>query len=309
MRRLVRTPEIGELRSFCAAAETGSLGRAALRLQISQPALSKRLQGLEQLAGVTLLERSPRGVSLTPEGRRVYEEARRLLALADGVADMMAGLAEQSSPVRLAASHSASEAFVGAVLAQLDAERQIAVELVNANSQVVRGLVADGRADLGVAASRPGSTPNPAVREQELVDDAIVCAVPPGHPWARLPRISIREFLRTPMVVRDPASNARWTVETELRRRGLEAAPPLVQAATPAAAKREALTRAAPLLLSRRVLSEPEWTQVPIDGLEFPRHYTLVLPGVGDPPEDARLVIERLRAEVARLGSIDSPAD
>jgi DNA-binding transcriptional LysR family regulator len=296
MARLVRTPEISELRSLCAAAETGSLGRAALRLQISQPALSKRLQGLEQLAGVTLLERSPRGVSLTAEGRRVYEEARRLLTLAEGVEDMMAGLREQSAPVRLAASHSACEAFVADALAALDLERRLAVELVAANSPVVRGLVADGRADLGVAASRPGATPNPTVREVELLDDAIVCAVPPGHPWSRLPRISIREFLATPMVVRDPASNARWTVETELRRRNLEAAPPLVQAATPAAAKHEARTRLAPVLLSRRVLREPEWTHLRIDGLEFPRRYVLVLPGVGEPTDAARTVVDRLRA-------------
>jgi DNA-binding transcriptional LysR family regulator len=304
MRRLVRTPEIVELRSFCAAAETGSLGRAALRLQISQPALSKRLHGLEQLAGVTLLERSPRGVSLTPEGRRVYEEARRLLAVADGVEDMMAGLHERPAPVRLAASHSAFEAFVADALDPADGARTVAVELVAANSQVVRSLVADGRADLGVAASRPGGTPNPAIREVDLLDDAIVCAVPPGHPWSRLPRISAREFARTAMVVRDPASNARWTVETELRRHGLEPAAPLVQAPTPAAAKHEAIARGAPVLLSCRVLREPEWSFVRIDALEFRRRYTLVLPAVGDPADDARLVIERIHAAVADLAPL-----
>jgi DNA-binding transcriptional LysR family regulator len=292
MRRLVRTPEISELRSLCAAAETGSLGRAALRLQISQPALSKRLAGLEQLAGVTLLERSPRGVSLTPEGRRLYEEAQRLLAVADGLEDMLAGLPQRTVPVRLAASHSACEAFVADVLAGKD---RFAIELVAANSQVVRGLVADGRADIGVAASRPGATPNPAIRELPLADDTIVCAVPTGHAWSRLPRISINEFLKTPMVVRDPASNARWTVDTELRRRGLQAAAPLCEAATPAAAKREAVERSAPLLLSDRVLREPTWSRVKIDGLEFPRRYVLVLPGVGDPTGDAQALIERLK--------------
>jgi DNA-binding transcriptional LysR family regulator len=295
MGRLVRTPEISELRSLCAAAETGSLGRAALRLQISQPALSKRLAGLEQLAGVALLERSPRGVTLTSEGRRLYEEAQRLLAVADGVEDMMAGLRVQAIPVRLAASHSACEAFVADVLAEED---RFAIELVAANSSVVRGLVADGRADLGVAASRPGATPNPAIRELPLADDAIVCAVPPGHPWSRLPRISVKEFLKTPMVVRDPAANARWTVDTELRRRGLEATAPLCQAATPAAAKREAVERGAPLLLSERVLREPTWSRVKIDGLEFPRRFAIVLPGVGDPTDDARELIERLKAAV-----------
>jgi DNA-binding transcriptional LysR family regulator len=295
MRRLVRTPEINELRSLCAAAETGSLGRAALRLQISQPALSKRLAGLEQLAGVTLLERSPRGVSLTPEGRRLYEEAQRLLAVADGVEDMLAGLRVQTVPVRLAASHSACEAFVDDVLAR---EHRFAIELVAANSQVVRGLVADGRADLGVAASRPGATPQPAIREVALADDAIVCAVPPGHPWSRLPRISVNEFLKMPMVVRDPASNARWTVDTELRRRGLEAAEPLCEAATPAAAKREAIERTAPVLLSHRVLREPTWSHMKIDGLEFPRRFGVVLPAVGDPTDDVRSLIEHLKVAV-----------
>jgi DNA-binding transcriptional LysR family regulator len=180
-----------------------------------------------------------------------------------------------------------------------------AVELVAANSQVVRGLVADGRADLGVAACRPGATPNPAVREEELLDDAIVCAVPPGHPWSRLPRISAREFAATPMVVRDPASNARWTVDAELRRHDLEAAPPLVQVATPVAAKREAMARRAPVLLSTRVLREPEWARVRIDGIEFPRRYVLVLPGVGDPTDETRAVIDRLHAQAAELGLID----
>ena len=292
MRHLVRTPEIGELRSLCAAAETGSLGRAALRLQISQPALSKRLAGLEQLAGVKLLERSPRGVALTPEGRRLYEEAQRLLAVADGVEDMMAGLRVQAVPVRLAASHSAFEAFVADVLAR---EHRFAIELVTANSQVVRGLVADGRADLGIAASRPGATPNPAIREIALTDDTIVCAVPPGHPWSRLPRISVNEFLKTPMVVRDPASNARWTVDTELRRRDLEAAPPLCEAATPAAAKREAIERTAPVLLSDKVLRESLWSRVRVDGLEFPRRYELVLPAVGDPPDDVQALIAHIK--------------
>ena len=57
----VRSPDIVDMRSLCVAAELGSLGRAAIRLRISQPALSKRLHNLEALVGVELLERSPQG--------------------------------------------------------------------------------------------------------------------------------------------------------------------------------------------------------------------------------------------------------
>src|SRR4051794_1231063 len=195
------TPDLNELRAFCVAADLGTLGRAAVRLHVSQPSLSKRLAALESKVGARLLERSSRGVTLTPAGRRLYRHARPLLDTADEVGEVMAGIRHIVAVVRLAASHSAAEAFVAEMLAR----RDIAVELVNANSQVVRALVADGRADLGVAASRPGHTPNPGVREAELVRDEVVCAVPPGHPWARRATISQERFLATAMVVRDPA--------------------------------------------------------------------------------------------------------
>ena len=50
-RTLVRSPELSELRAFCAAVDLGSIGRAARLIQVSQPALSKRLKTLEAIAG------------------------------------------------------------------------------------------------------------------------------------------------------------------------------------------------------------------------------------------------------------------
>ena len=294
----LRTAELAELRMFCAAAELGTLGRAAVRCQVSQPAVSKRLSSLERLAGMQLLDRSPHGVKLTPAGRRLYEEAHRLLIQADGVDRVLVGLRRGAAPLRLAASHSATDAFVGAALATGD-EAIGPVELVSANSQAVRDIIADGRADLGVVASRLHHTPYPGVRELPLVDDEVVCAVPEHHPWAHRPNpIPQAEFLRTPMVVRDPASNARWTVESTLRDLGLEAPPVLVEASTPRAARAEAQDRCAPLLLSRRVLEGHGFHEVALRGLRFPRVYLFVLPAVGEPGEDVAALMARLRAQV-----------
>src|SRR4051795_3862914 len=105
MGRPVRSADIAELRAFCAAIDLGSLGRAARLLRLTQPALSKRLRTLEALAGARLLERSPRGVTPTPAGTRLYLEARKLLAQADAVEELMAGLSDEDAPIRLAASH------------------------------------------------------------------------------------------------------------------------------------------------------------------------------------------------------------
>ncbi len=297
---LPRTPEVTELRSFCTAADLGSVGRAAIRLHVSQPALSKRLQALEQLAGVALLERSSRGVTLTPAGRRLYAEARRLLEQAELVEDLMLGLARVSGPLRIAASHSASEAIVADVLASRhESERTQPVELLTANSHVVRALVAEGRVELGVAAARPRATPNPGVRETKLADDEIVCAVPRGHPWANRRRISRAEFLRTGMVVRDPGANARWTVDAVLDRLSLRAATPLMECPTPTATRQEALARNAPLLLSRHVLRSEFFVEVEVEHLRFPRNFELVLPLQGEPSGGVKALIGRLNDAVA----------
>jgi DNA-binding transcriptional LysR family regulator len=168
-----------------------------------------------------------------------------------------------------------------------------------ANSSAVRDFVADRKIDLGVVASRPDHTPYPGVREMPLAPDEVVCAVPRAHRWARLGRITLKEFLRTPMVLRDPASNARWTVDAVLRRRGLQAAPPLLEAGTPHAAQVAALAHRAPVLLSRHVLDLHAFAPVVVEGLAFPREYVLVLPGTGEPTREVAALIERLRAHVA----------
>lgn len=298
---LVRTPDLVELRSLCAAAELGSLGRAAIRLHVSQPALSKRLHNLEALVGVELLQRSPHGVKLTPAGRRLYEEARRLLEQADRVQEVIGGLKRAGGPVRLAASHSAVESFVGEVLGRLSGRRDgCRVELVTANSSVVRDLVADGRADLGVAASRPRRTPYPGVREVTVAADEVVCAAPREHPWSTRQSIGLREFLRTPMVMRDAGSNSRWTVDAVLRERGLEMVAPLVEAPSPQAAKREARSHRAPILVSRQVLVGHEFHELAVEGLRFEREFVLVLPAYGEPAANVTALVEQLHEVAGR---------
>lgn len=73
--------EFRHLRSFVAVAETGHVGRAAIRLHISQPPLTRHIQQLEASLGVKLFVRTPRGMELTDAGGLFLEEARNLLQL------------------------------------------------------------------------------------------------------------------------------------------------------------------------------------------------------------------------------------
>jgi len=78
--------ELSQLRCFVAAAEELHFGRAAQRLNMTQSPLSRQIQLLERILGVTLLERTSRQVSLTPAGRVFLIEARRIVRLAESAA-------------------------------------------------------------------------------------------------------------------------------------------------------------------------------------------------------------------------------
>ena len=77
--------ELRHLRYFLAVGEALNFTKAAARLRIAQPALSRQIQDLEDEIGVDLLRRSPRGVMLTAEGKLFLEEAREMLKRGDGI--------------------------------------------------------------------------------------------------------------------------------------------------------------------------------------------------------------------------------
>jgi DNA-binding transcriptional LysR family regulator len=279
-RRSIRGPEIAELRAFCAAVDLGTLGKAAVSLKISQPALSKRLRALEAAAGTKLLDRSSRGVVPTAAGRRLYPEARRLLEQADVVERVLESAPRAEAPIELAVSHTIAEFFLPPELVAYQADgRRPSVQLTIANSGAVRRMVAEGRASIGIAAAGPaGEDEGDDLEELDLLEDEVVLAVPQDHAWYRRKRIPQELFLTTPIVLRDEEAHVRRRVEAELAEQGLSLADPLIEAATTAVAKREALQRSAPVLLSSLSLDEARdrLYRRPVEGLLFRRRFVVV---------------------------------
>jgi DNA-binding transcriptional LysR family regulator len=211
------TPDLIALDLLDSVAELGSLGQAAGRHRMSQPAVSMRMSQLERRLGLTLLQRGPAGARLTPAGERVVALSRRVL---NETKDLMAGVealvAERSSQLRVAASLTVAEYLLPGWLAALHRESPdaiLAVEVTNSAHVEVR--VAEHHADVGFVeghhATREGMSAV-AVRT-----DRLVVVVDPGHPWAHArAAVTAAELAGAELVVRERGSGTREVLEDTL---------------------------------------------------------------------------------------------
>jgi DNA-binding transcriptional LysR family regulator len=85
--------ELRHLRYFIAVAEAANFTKAASKMRVAQPALSRQVMDLEEEIGVDLMKRSPRGIVLTAEGRLMLEEAKRIIAAAEEAVSKVQSLA------------------------------------------------------------------------------------------------------------------------------------------------------------------------------------------------------------------------
>ncbi|MER7279514.1 LysR family transcriptional regulator [Dactylosporangium sp. NPDC000244] len=210
---------VTDLTSFdllLSVARLGSVGRAAAAHGISQPAASARLRQLERRLGVTLLDRGPRGSSLTETGALIADWARAAVDAADALAAGIAALrTSRHSRLTVAASQTVAEYLLPAWLVALHAGSPgLSVTLQALNSSDVAARVLGGEADLGFVEGPavPGGLDAAVVGA-----DRLTVIVAPGHPWARRRRgITAAELAATPLVSREAGSGTRGALEAAL---------------------------------------------------------------------------------------------
>ena len=196
------------------------------------------------------------------------------------IAELLGRFEGGERPLRLAASHTIAEFHLAPELVAFQTRKgaQPALELTAGNSLAVRQMVVEGRADVGIAAARLPDDPDDHLSEFELIDDEIVLAVPQGHRWHRREVVPREEFLRTPLIARDPGAHSRRLVDAVLASYRQHLAAPLLEVGNTAAAKREAVELEAPILLSALALDErrDRLYRRQIEGLRFPRRFLIV---------------------------------
>jgi LysR family pca operon transcriptional activator len=215
------------IQCFVAVAQESNLGRAAARLRLTQPAVSKTLMELEELTGVRLFDRGRLGATPTPDGRVFLKHA---LLVLDALKSAAAALGPAGNPgtrtIRIAALPTVAPDSLPGVIAEFSAlypDTSIAVQ--TAANTTLMSMLASGEIDLGL-----GRMSDPEMMKglsfELLYMEALVLVARTGHPLstgANAP--TLLQALSYPLVVFGKGTVPRLHTEAWLGRSGLKLPP------------------------------------------------------------------------------------
>ena len=200
--------DLSQLRCFVAVAEELHFGRAAVRLNLTQPPLSRQIQVLEHIIDAALLERTSRSVKLTPAGRSFLPEARRILKLAEDAAQIARRIASgKSGSLKIGFTAAAAYGFLPDLVAACRTtlpEADLSLQEMVSGEQI-EALVS-GQIDAGLL--RPPIA-RPELATRRVVAEALFAAVPRRHRLAAAETVSIKDFDGQPFIMYSP-SEARY---------------------------------------------------------------------------------------------------
>ncbi|ODB82103.1 hypothetical protein A3194_19380 [Candidatus Thiodiazotropha endoloripes] len=208
------------MRSLVAIADTGSITEAADRIGLTQPALSRRLQQLEDYFGAELFSRGRKGVQLTEIGRLVENEARILIARYDHLRDQVrAHQGLEGGTVRIGGGATAVSFLLPKAIASFQGSHPaVKFQLKEAGSNEVAEDVINGRLELGLVTM---PVKNRELKVWPLLTDRIVLVGPKQHPLAKKRRISASALDGISFVGFEADTAVRQIIDATLRDAGV----------------------------------------------------------------------------------------
>lgn len=213
--------EFSDLEAFLAVADLGSFQRAAEQLNVSQPALTRRIQKLEATLGVRLFDRTTRSLKLTLAAKRLRGRAQ---AMVDGAAEAMLALQdetarfeyERNAIVSIALVPSATQRILTNAIQEFRRRGYAArIRILDGLANDVAEAVAQGEADFGVT-SIPALEPN--IGFQAITDDPFVLAFRRDSPLAEQAEIRWDSLKDLPLIVAMKGTGNRMVIDEALAR-------------------------------------------------------------------------------------------
>lgn len=205
---MLERPSLHALAVYLAVVERGTMTAAAEAEGLSQPAISAQVKALERYYGTRLMERNPRGVTLTPAGQIVAEQGRRILNLVSDLDRSLASLEGlQAGRLVIGASSTVGEQLLPEVLGQFRCRYpDIELQLSIGNSSQIVQSVKDRTFDLGIVGR---VDPDPELVARPVFDDHLDIFVAPESPFAGRQGLSVADLMAETFILREQGSATR----------------------------------------------------------------------------------------------------
>jgi DNA-binding transcriptional LysR family regulator len=199
---------IQQLESLVHLVAERNFSRAARKMVLTQPSLSKHIKNLEEAVGTRLVNREGAGVSLTSEGKLLFEFARKVLYLREDVKGRMVRLQDRSSgSISISASTLPATYILPYILSRFQKlHPQIQTFVQSANSEDAIDMVLHQQSEMGFIGKNPHSK---KLHSEPLWQDRLILAVPADHHWTGTTAISVKDLMEAPFVMREKGSATR----------------------------------------------------------------------------------------------------
>ena len=207
---------IQQMEALIKLVEERSFSRAAKKMYLTQPSMTKHIKNLEESVNAKVVNRKNTGISLTPEGKILYDYARRVFKLMDEAKEKVERVREdESGSVFISASTIPSTYILPHVLNAFNkAYADIHCYVQMNDSEATLNMILDNQAEIGFI-GKPVS--GNKLNIEPLWKDRLALIVPEGHPWRRKKKITMGELSREPFIVREKGSATRAILEDYLR--------------------------------------------------------------------------------------------
>lgn len=300
------------LRVFMTVAEHEHITRASEELYLSQPAVTKIVQSLEQEVGQKLVERQGRRIALTYAGHVLKTYARRMFSLEREMEEALAALCDiETGEVTLAANSVAGIYLLPTIISRFRARYPcVKINLDILNSRDIIEATLEWHLDFGLVEIDPAELPL-GVDYETVANDELILVVAPNHPWSELPSLKAADLRDGVLILREPDSGIRESIEHAFAHQGFSLSP-LLTVPNSEVIKEMTLKGVGATIISamsvRRELERGELLRVPIVGLEIRPHLSMIWRADKQFSPAAQAFRDLLRRELRLLENVQQAA-
>ncbi|WP_456312179.1 LysR family transcriptional regulator [Pseudomonas shirazensis] len=209
------------LKVFYTVALRLNFTKAATELYITQPAVSKHIQELEETYKTKLFERNGSKIALTPAGEILLKHTKNIFEIYREIDfDMSSFISERQGLLRLGTSTTISQYIISPVLARFhQKQKEIKVNLLNGNTEQIENALINKEIEIGIV---EGQSKNQSIKYVQFLKDELVLVCNSKNPLAKQNEISLDDLKSLQFITRERGSGTLEVIEYALKQVGVK---------------------------------------------------------------------------------------